>query len=227
MENELPPEKTKSSNKKGKWTLEDIKVGIEYFFKTYGRYPTSHEFDQVEYLPTSRTIQRSHGGLEKIRKTLNLSSTFSYTKGEYRSKKAKAMYSNAIQYEKEFYKFLISKIPEVRVHEHKIIRPGNVCCDFFIYKNSISSFGGIVIDIFYAENLRNLMAIIRIKLKRYSSLPFEVYFVLVGNNAIEQASIDFTVNNKKNSIPTHIKIMREDSFKDKLEEFLGVSNNRE
>ncbi|MES2971937.1 MAG: hypothetical protein V4702_06475 [Patescibacteria group bacterium] len=48
---------------KGIWTIEEIKAGFEAFVKDYGRYPTALEIDAYEFLPSSRSLQRSYGGL--------------------------------------------------------------------------------------------------------------------------------------------------------------------
>lgn len=53
-----------------KWDKEKIKEGFENFYKENGRLPTAPEVDNLDYLPSSRTIQRSFGGLQKIRKDL-------------------------------------------------------------------------------------------------------------------------------------------------------------
>jgi hypothetical protein len=130
------------------WTLQNIKEAIERFKREYSYYPSTVDFDKTDYLPTSKMIQRSFGGISKLRSDLGLDATLDYRKGKVRSSKARQTYSQAIKFEEEFYKFLITKIPEVKVHEHKILRPGRVCCDFFIYTNDTK---GIAIDIFYAR----------------------------------------------------------------------------
>ncbi len=214
--------KKKNSGGRDNWTMEDILRGVQYFYTQYNRYPTAHDFDKFEYLPTARTIQRSFGGLVTIREKLNLGQIHNYTTGSYRSEKAKAAYRNAQQYEEEFYLYLISKVPEVQVHEHKIIRPGNICSDFYIYKNTQDK-KGIVIDLFYAQDILSLTAIVRIKLKRYSGLPHRIFFVLVGNNDIKQEEINLFLNNKKTIFPDNIKVVQEKIFKNIFLKELDIS----
>jgi hypothetical protein len=201
------------------WTLEEIRKGILYFFKIHSRYPTAHDFDQFEFLPSARTIQRAFGGLEKIRNELNIGDVKNFTKGEYRSNIAKKTHSKAMLYEEEFYNFLISRLDEIKVHEHKIIRPGNICCDFFIYRKHTSE-GGIVIDIFYAQDILSLGSVIRIKGKRYLNLPFKVFFVLVGNKDIKQNDIDNLILNKQNALSENIFVLQEEIFKENLLNYL-------
>lgn len=156
-----------------KWSLEQIKDGLERYKNDHGRYPSTLDFDKVDYLPTSRYIQRNHGGVVNLRKLLELDCEHDYTKGNLRSSVAKESYKRAGVYEEEFYKYLVSTIDEVRVHEHKIMRPGNICCDFFIY--NAKGDDGVVIDLFYAQDMYSLARIVNIKLKRYKNLEKEVF----------------------------------------------------
>jgi hypothetical protein len=74
------------------------------FYDQHNRYPTSNEIDAFEYLPTSRTIQRSHGGLVNLRKKLLLGEISDHTTGDYRSEVARKADKRAKHYEEEFYK---------------------------------------------------------------------------------------------------------------------------
>ncbi|OGE80180.1 MAG: hypothetical protein A2660_02520 [Candidatus Doudnabacteria bacterium RIFCSPHIGHO2_01_FULL_45_18] len=117
------------------WSLDNIRDGLNYFFEVYKRYPTVPEVDKFEFLPTARTIQRSFGGLVSLRRQLNLARPTNYNSGEARSILAGKLWKNAREYEEAFYNYLIEILPEVTVHEHKILRPGGVSCDFFIYNS--------------------------------------------------------------------------------------------
>jgi hypothetical protein len=169
------------------WTVENLKDGLQYFFDQNKRYPTVKEVDVFEYLPTSRTIQRSFGGMVELRKILGLNTPLNHTSGETSANVAREADNRAKQYEEKLYFELITKIPEVRVHEHKIIRPGNTAADFFIYRTDTD---GIVIDLFYAMDMHSLAGIINIKMKKYLDVKHPVYFVLVGNFQISQYEID-------------------------------------
>ncbi len=207
------------AGKQPKWTLAEISAGLEYFKELNGRYPSALEIDAFEYLPTSRSLQRTYeGGLVGIRTTLGFEeSQLDYTKGALRSEKAKSTYKNAVDYEYDFYAFLISIIPEVQVHEHKILRPGNVCCDFFIYTSGKS---GFAIDIFYAQDLQSLRGVVTIKTKRYANVNCKTFFVLVGNHEIPQEMIDSHIANKKDTFPGHLSVLTETNFKSVLAELL-------
>jgi hypothetical protein len=85
-----------------RWNLQNLKDGFEYFFELYNRYPTVKEIDTFEYLPTSRTIQRSFGGLMSLRKELGLDSPTNFSSGVTRSNKAREVDKRAKKYEEDF-----------------------------------------------------------------------------------------------------------------------------
>lgn len=201
------------------WSIDNIRDGFEYYKDLYGRYPTSREVDTFDYLPAARSIQRSYGGLVEVRKQLNLSGPVDFTKGEVRSLKASETDKRAKLYEEEFFNFLISKVDQIRVHEHKIIRPGNVASDFFIYNSKNE---GIVIDLFYAADIINLLKIINIKYKKYLTVVSPILFIVVGNDSISQISIDKIISNKKFIMPLSMKVLNERTFKSDFEKFIKI-----
>lgn len=198
------------TNQKGKWTLEEIKKGLDEYFTKYHAYPTTNDFDKVNFLPSSRLIQRNFGGIVELKKLLKINDTKDCSRGTYRSNIAKIVYNESVKSEYDFYKFLISLIPEVNVHEHKILRSGHICCDFFVYTSDDT---GFAIDIFYAKDIFSLCGVINIKNKRYGGLNFPIYFVLVGNNLIDQKDIDAMIKNKKNILHDNIHVMNDKTFK--------------
>ena len=66
------------------WTLEKIREGFERFRVEHGRLPIAPEIDKLDYLPSSRQIQRKFGGLEKLRADLGYEDTH-FGRGTYRS----------------------------------------------------------------------------------------------------------------------------------------------
>lgn len=176
----------------------------------YGKYPTSKEVDTFDYLPTRKTLERSFGGMVKIREILGLDTPSDYRTGTTRSKIAADADKRAKKYELEFYNFLTSKVPEVRVHEHKIIRPGNTAADFFVYTTDTA---GIVLDLFYAMDMHSLVGVVNIKYRKYLDVKFPVYFILVGNEQIIQEEIDQKIKNRKNQLPNNIQVLTEKGFK--------------
>lgn len=208
----------RESNRAPIWTLENLKDGLLYFFDLNSRYPTSREIDEFDYLPSSRSIQRSFGGLVELRQKLDLPIS-NYTTGEVRSKMAKDGMGRAQVYEEEFLKYLQNEFDEIRVHEHKIIRPGNTACDFFIYETKNS---GVVIDLFYAKDIYSLARIVQIKYLKYKDVLHRVYFILTGNNSITQEEIDKVINNRKIELPEGIKVITEDTFQKKLKRIINI-----
>ena len=197
-----------------KWDLESLKLSMERFRLEEGNYPSTLDFDKVSYLPSSRYIQRNYGGIGKLKSLLGLEVT-DLRKGENRSLKASKTYRAAQDYEEKFYHYLIQQYEEVSVHEHKILRPGNICCDFFVYT---SSNRGYVIDIFFAQDMYSLARIINIKYKRYSNLDFKIYFILVGNVSITDEMIRSLQKNKKIIFSKNILIYTEHKFKSLIEQ---------
>jgi hypothetical protein len=206
---------------KEKWTIENIRDGFEYFYELNGRYPASEETDRFEYLPSRKSIERSFGGMVNIRKTLNLSGAKDFTRGKTRSKKAREAFLRSQNYEEKFYKYLSSKIAEVRIHEHKIMRPGDTACDFFVYTCSTR---GIFIDLFYAQDMHSLRGVVAIKTKKCLNVTHPVYFVLVENDKINQKQLDELNSNRKTLLPKHILVVTEDFFIKNVLEILKLES---
>lgn len=202
------------------WTIDQIRTAVESFNQKAGKYPSTLDFDKTDFLPTSRFIQRNYGGVVKLRALLGISIS-DYTKGEYRSGIAKVGIQRSNEYEDRFYSYLLSKIPEVRVHEHKILRPGRICCDFYIYTSSKE---GIAVDLFYAQDLYSLSRIITIKVKRYSKLKIGVFFVLIENSDISQETIDKMISNKKILLPKNIKVLTEKHFERVVDKYTNQNS---
>jgi hypothetical protein len=203
--------RSNSSGNRSKWTDLQLIEGFTHFKLLYGRYPSAGEIDKFDGLPSSRSIQRSHGGLISLRKRLfpdiedyNLN----LTKGITRSNKAKEADLRAKKYEEVFYNELCSRFDSISIHEQKRIRPGDVSADVYLYLNKDD---GIVIDLFYAQDIKTLGKIVTIKSKRYHGLR-RVIFVLVGNDLINQKSIDSLIANKAHPLSNEITVMNENTF---------------
>ncbi len=110
------------------WTIPKIKDGLEKFFKENNHYPTVYEIDSCPYLPSARHIQRSFGGMEKVREELGLQITH-YGKGLTRSQKAYDVGIRGKNIENEVEPVLVGKFGEIFVHTQK--RINNISADFF------------------------------------------------------------------------------------------------
>lgn len=191
------------------WSDEELVAGFKKFYEVNGHYPNAYEVDQFEYLPSSRSIQRSYGGLVVLRKRLFPDAISSYTSGEYRKKVASDMYKRAQVYEERFYDKLCTIFQEIAIHEQKRIRPGSVASDFFVYLNPLE---GVCIDTFYAKDIRSIANIVNIKLKRYAPLKCKVLLVVISEFGLNQQMIDAQVANRSNHLPEHVSVVTEDYF---------------
>ncbi len=194
---------------KGIWTYEEIKEGFEEFFKEFNRYPTALEIDAYEYLPSSRSLQRTFGGLVQVRKKLFPDQIHDYTTGEHRSKVASNNFKRAQDYEEAFYDRLAQNFKPLAVHEHKVMRPGRIACDFFLYTNDIE---GVCIDLFYAKDAFSLAGVINNKIRRYSVLRCPIIFILLHDGSLSSSILNAQLKNKKLQIPDNITIMNSDTF---------------
>lgn len=210
MNNEL--RKARLGYQKSLWTKAEVLAGLQHFYQINSRYPTAREIDHFEYLPSSRSIQRQFGGLVRLREELLPDSHSNYTKGAYRSTIAGETWHRAAQYEEEFYNFLVLHFEPIAIHEHKVMRPGNVTSDYFIYT---SEENGTVIDLFYAKDFYSLAGVVNIKLRRYTALPFETIFVLVGNDSLSFDSVQSLLARRRLPLPSHISVDTEANFKSK------------
>ena len=101
------------------WTVEKIKEGFDRFWSENNRLPTAPEIDQLDYLPSSRQIQRKFGGLEKLRTVLGYEDTH-FGKGAYRSEIANRVNTKGRDTEISLEKILREKFQEVFVHTERI-----------------------------------------------------------------------------------------------------------
>lgn len=182
----------------------NLKNGFLRYYNEYGRYPSSLEIDKYQYLPSSRTIQRSWGGLETLRKAMGLEIT-NYTKGKTRSHISAYIGTRGQSEENKLEKILQKKFGEVFVHTQK--RIGQVRADFFIYTPS----GNFAIDIFCFEDKNCFLGDINIKLKTYKDYPHPVIYLPI-NNRYSSKDIKKWIDNKKNPIPTNQKVISYKNF---------------
>ncbi len=188
------------------WTISNLEAGFEKFYDDNGHYPSAPELDKFEYLPSSRQIQRVFGGLQKLRKDMKLEHEASdHNSGKIRSKMAGEAWARAVDYEEEYYKYLIQQIPELYVHEHKVIRHDGykTDTDFFIYFPNSND--GIVIDVFYAMDILSLIKQVRIKEKKYAPMPYKTFFISI-NKKISQEEIDDKILNRNSTLPKNIHV---------------------
>ncbi|MFZ1483435.1 MAG: hypothetical protein WAS36_00260 [Candidatus Saccharimonadales bacterium] len=173
-----------SSKPNTKWTSEIIHQGIERFIKTTGRIPTARDFDENEYLPSARQIQRAYGGLVELRKSLGYEDT-DFTKGELRKLIASKAGQRGVSAEDFLEPILIAKFGEPYVHVQKRYYKGSRSrYDFFVYYSG----GMFGVDTFTTDRANYIEKNIRHKVTRYKDAPSElpIYFVLMGGDFTPQ-----------------------------------------
>ena len=198
------------------WTIEKIKEGFDKFFKENNRMPTAEEIDGLDYLPSSRQIQRRFGGLVKLREELGYKDT-DFSKGENRSNIAFKIGKRGLEKELEMEYHLTKHFGEVFVHIQK--RIDNIYFDFWVYSPD-EIFG---VDIFYPDSKQSLSKIVNYKGKLYDEVKNNVYFV-VANTEYAQELLDELLSNKKFPIKDNLKLYSWNSFLEKIDK-MSVFNN--
>ncbi len=177
------------------WTTEKIKEGFERFFHEHSRLPIAPEIDRLDYLPSSRQIQRKFGGLEKLRTILGYKDT-NFGRGTFRSNIASRANKKGRAVEIELEKVLHEKFHEVFVHTERIFDDSKNRVDFYVY----SPDGNFGIDIFYTETMRDLQKNINIKIDKYQKFPHQL-FLVVGNENFGQKELDERMSSKRKALP--------------------------
>lgn len=196
-----------------KWTINKIKLGFEKFLEENGRLPTAPEIDRAEYLPSARTLQRSFGGVEGVRRLLGYEQVH-FGKGDFRREIALQAYKVGLQAEHDLEARLIKKFGEPFVHIEKRVGMKKNRLDFFIYSPS----GNLGIDIFYPSSFRDLQKNVNIKITKFVDVGCEVIFV-VATSDYKQTLIDNWILNKRKFMPDNTKVMNLENFIRYIEPF--------
>lgn len=191
---------------KTSWDLNLIKKGFDLFLKQNGRLPTSPEIDNLDYLPSSRQIQRKFGGLEKLRSDLGYEDVH-FGKGKFRSAIAKKSNIKGRESEIKLEKILSNLFHEVFVHTEKIFDDTKNRIDYYIYSPS----GDFGIDIFQTGTIKDLQKNVNVKLSKYKNFSKELYFV-VDNSLFSQKDLNDSSESKKYPLPKNIKLVNIDTL---------------
>ncbi len=189
-----------------KWTIDNIRDGLEYFKELNGRYPGSREVDSFEYLPTRKMIERNFGGLEKLKSSLGYVDT-NFGKGKFRSEIAFKVNKRGRDTEIQLQKLLVNKFGEVFVHTEKIFDNTKNRVDFYIYAPK----GNFGVDVFCTETMHNLQGNINVKLNKYSDFKEKMYFVVAGG-CISQEDLDNYLLSKIRHLPANSEIVTFEKF---------------
>jgi len=182
------------------WTIDKIKEGFERFRVEHGRLPMAPEIDKLDYLPSSRQIQRKFGGLEKLRALLGYEDTH-FGKGIFRSEIATRINVRGRDAELALEKILREKFGEVFVHTERIFDDSKIRVDFYVY----SPDGNFGVDVFYTETMRDLQKNINLKIDKYQKFPHQL-FLVVGNDQFRQEDLDKYMVSKIKALPQNTTI---------------------
>lgn len=204
---------------KRKWTLELVRDGLERFARENGRQPRVGEIDKLEYLPSSRQIQRLWGGLPQLRSLLGYEDT-NFSKGKHRSKIAHESNRKSRLSEVRLRNLLFEKFHEPFVHvERPIDDSRKLRADFYIY-NPIENFA---VDIFVTETFHDLVTNVFIKLRKYSQLKEKMYLVLLSEN-LTVGDVRLLIERRKTDFPENIELMTQNDFLEKISTITAYPN---
>ena len=194
------------------WTLEELKAGLEAFYKEHQHYPTATEVDKYPYLPSARSIERQFGGLVKLRQELRLGENFDFRTGEHSTHRAQTINKRAHITEAKVYEFLIGRFGKEFVHrEYFFTDDHRTRADFFVYDAG----KGFCVDVFYPDSPKNLTGCLNVKLIKYARMrPFADYPVvfLQMNETISQERLDGLVKTKKKPLGADRHLMTWGTF---------------
>jgi hypothetical protein len=193
------------------WNRDDIKEGLERFYNDHGKYPTAAEIDSSQYLPSSRTIQRSFGGLVAFRKNIKLSGQSDFRSGEHSRERAATISKRAHLMEAKVYKYLQEAFSKEFVHrEYFFTDDKRTRADFFVYDAD----KGFCVDVFYPNSRQNLIGCLNSKLDKYIDKYMRQYPViyLQMNDEIEQDVLDDVIKSKKRKLPQGQYLMTWNTF---------------
>lgn len=196
--------------KKAIWTEEKLREGFVRFYNTHNRYPTAHEVDDFEFLPSSRQIQRTFGGLVKLREKLGLPQT-NLTTGQHSRNRARKINSRAHKIKQEVYDILKKQFGVEDVHhEHFFTDDRRTRTDFFVFTKTDT----FSVDVFYPSNKANLIGCLNSKMRLYKqkSNNYEVFFLMM-NKEITQEEIEKMLINKKNKLHPYQKVITIENFR--------------
>ncbi|MFA4975176.1 MAG: hypothetical protein WC577_00655 [Candidatus Paceibacterota bacterium] len=195
------------------WKLEELKAGLESFFSKNKRYPTASEVDTYPYLPSARSIERSFGGLVKLRNELGLDTQNDLRTGLYSSEKARKINKRAHIVEQNVYNYLINLFGKEFVHrEYFFLDDKRTRADFFVYDTN----EGFCIDVFYPSDKRNLTGCLNSKIDKYQNPYMNQYITifLQMNREINQDTLNVLIKNKKKKLPNGHILMSWETFQE-------------
>lgn len=168
-----------------KFTKEQVIENLKALAQRLEHEPTAQEIDKEPSLPTSRQIQRRHGGLRRLREEAGLK-IIDHTAGEKGREKAIYNLKNSKKYEKDLYNKLVRKYHDPSGITTYVTRQfawqqwlpeegyyantnADVAIDDRVKKHVI------LIDFFYAQDVYSLDGCVSIKKRKYEKNPVKLF----------------------------------------------------
>ena len=147
------------------------KRAVDKFISIHKREPTAIDFDNTDYLPSARTIQRRYGGLKPFRLSVGLN-TIDFTTGAARAVKAKLSTSQSMKDETKLFKALVSKYNIKNVSSPaKIFAYRGLTADIRLDIDNTT----YLIDVFKPNTTHSFLGCVRIKNKKYLQEEHTLY----------------------------------------------------
>ncbi len=192
------------------WSEDDLRKGFQKYFKLYNHYPTSHEIDTFEFLPSSKSIQRKFGGLIQLRKKLGLEAD--YRKGKHSTNRALLINKRASKLKKEVLEYLLSIFSSESLNQnYPFTDDRRTRTDFYIYSKKAN----FSIDIFYPKDRKNFIGCLNSKMKTYKNTTINHLIIFLQmNDIISKEEIALLLLNKKNKLHKNQIVLTYGELKD-------------
>lgn len=164
----LTRQKTGASGAGQRWSLESLVDGMRYFIDVYHHFPSLHEADTFDYLPSQRTIRRSFGTMSVLK---SLCEAFETTDEQREA----------------IYHLLVNVATTMRVHERFVLRPDRVTCDFLIFHEDGTP--QTVVDLLHVEDADELRKALAVKRRLYRDVTVPVVLVVSRNSGLSAEAV--------------------------------------
>jgi hypothetical protein len=172
-----------------KYTIEHIIKTLQDLSKDLGREPTWQEIQGHKDLPTTRTLQRSYGGLQGLRKLAGFKH-IDHTRGALRKNELNRFLSHSLDAEKKLIDVLRDKHGFESVHEQFPFGDNRrYRADCAVFNKKVKHVD--IYDIFNPKDKYSLGGCLRVKYKKYKNIQLDqvflsdwtytVYFVCANN----------------------------------------------
>ena len=187
-----------------RWSFDQIKQGLEKFKIDNGRLPSALEIDKLDYLPSSRQIQRKYGGLMSLRQNLG------YSADDFdRSTMARESGLIGINGEKAVEKMLIKHFGDICVHREKPWGDGKNRLDFYVYSPN----GNFGVEVISSKHKNSLVSNLNIKFPKYETFGGKIYLIVI-QTTLSLDEIDIIISRKKIPQPLNMQIVTFSGFED-------------